>query len=418
MLGKLGRINIKRCGSLGVAETLLPSSNSNQGFRWIQVKDASKTPSKFKGWKAEADSKRPPYTQRWEFKDTPSLFHLLIHSWNIYRAPVMILTATKRHDFFWEGTQSRWDQPGDRSAPGGTRVTEGESKGSRHSDPEQKSQKMWVIAASLEARHHGWLLFLSLYTLVLLQRGCVPLLFRRGLQNNSTRAPSHAAPPAWSLVAPAPLQACGLPSSSGFARQPPRPQRPLPGFSLPFKPHTVLLTTPRPQPPARAAGCGSPCSMAPAPILNPCTHSLLADCPWDLQQAFSPPSRDTCCLASRFSSATSLSPPALPNSLSCDQVCDSGVRCDISSQRKPCLVGRGSSLFTHKGGGKATFSLATDQCLVLPADPLIQGYVPSPKAQQGLVDTQSLQAMNTEAEYPPAANYRCWPNTGLENHYP
>lgn len=107
MLGKLGRINIKRCGSLGVAETLLPSSNSNQGFRWIQVKDTSKTPSKFKGWKAEADSKRPPYTQRWEFKDTPSLFHLLIHSGNIYRAPVMILTATKRHDFFWEGTQSR-----------------------------------------------------------------------------------------------------------------------------------------------------------------------------------------------------------------------------------------------------------------------------------------------------------------------
>lgn len=77
MLGKLGRINIKRCGSLGVAETLLPSSNSNQGFRWIQVKDASKTPSRFKGWKAEADSKRPPYTERWEFKDTPPLF---IHS--------------------------------------------------------------------------------------------------------------------------------------------------------------------------------------------------------------------------------------------------------------------------------------------------------------------------------------------------
>lgn len=63
MLGKSGRINIKRCGSLGVAATLLPSSNSNQGFGRIQVKDASKTPSGFKGWKAEAGSKRPPYTE-------------------------------------------------------------------------------------------------------------------------------------------------------------------------------------------------------------------------------------------------------------------------------------------------------------------------------------------------------------------
>ena len=49
-------------------------------------------------------------------------------------------------------------------------------------------------------------------------------------------------------MAPALLQACGLPSSSGSARQPPRPQRPLPGFSLPFKPHTVLLMTSPPRP--------------------------------------------------------------------------------------------------------------------------------------------------------------------------
>ena len=116
--------------------------------------------------------------------------------------------------------------------------------------------------------------------------------FSCGLQNNSTRAPSHPAPPAWFLVAPAPPQACRLPSSSGSARQPPRPQSSLPGFSLPFKPHTVLLTTtPRHRPPAWGAGCGAPCTMAPAPTSSPCVHSPLADSPWDLKQAFPPPSR-------------------------------------------------------------------------------------------------------------------------------
>lgn len=152
--------------------------------------------------------------------------------------------------------------------------------------------------------------------------------------------------------------------------------------------------------------------MAPAPIHNPCTHSPLADCPWDPQQAFPPPSRDTCCLASRFSSATSPSPPALPDSLPCDQVYASGARCDVSWQRKPCLVGRGSSPFTHKAGGKATFSLATDLCLPCAAcRPFYSGYVPCPKAQRGLLDTQSLQAINTGADRqlgtPPAVNYRC-----------
>ena len=122
--------------------------------------------------------------------------------------------------------------------------------------------------------------------------------------------------------------------------------------------------------------------------------------------------RDTCCLASRFSSVTSPSPPALPDSLPCDQVYASGARCDVSLQRKPCLVGGGSSPFTHKVGRKATFSLATDQCLPCAAcRPSYSGYVPSPKAQWGLVDTQSLQAINIEADRqlgtPPAVNYRC-----------
>ena len=128
----------------------------------------------------------------------------------------------------------------------------------------------------------------------------------------------------------------------------------------------------------------------------------------------SKPSRlppETPAVCSRFSSAASPRLPALPASLPCGQVYTSGVTCDVSSQRKPCLVGRGSSPFTHKGGGKATFSLATDLCLVLPANPLIQGYVPSPKAQQGLVHTQAFQAINTEAgrqvNAPPAVNHRC-----------
>lgn len=77
MLGKLGRINIKDVANLGVAETLLPSSNSNQGVQMDPGKGRLKRRLQVqRQGKAEADSKTPSLSRSDEIQDTPSLFHL------------------------------------------------------------------------------------------------------------------------------------------------------------------------------------------------------------------------------------------------------------------------------------------------------------------------------------------------------
>lgn len=221
---------------------------------------------------------------------------------------------------------------------------------------------------------------LSLYTLVLLQRGCVPsLLFRHAFTKQFLPgAPSHAAPPAWSLVAPAPLQACGLPSSSGFHRQPPRPQRPARFCSLASHSAPDNLA---PQPPAWLQA--GPLQHGPGPesstlysiaclLTAPGICSKPSHLPPETPAVWLPP-------GSLFPYIPS--PPALPNSLSRPSLwLRSQMWHLIAKETLPC---EGQLLFTHKGGGWATFPGGMTSALCLPTL-LFRGMHLLPEGSAGL----------------------------------
>lgn len=324
----------------------------------------------------------------------------------------MILTATKRHDFFWEGTQSRWDQPGDRSAPEGPGWQRGRARVPDTVTLKQKSQNVGDRCGAW--RHHTRVTSSVLVYSCFTTARCVPLLLPPVVYKNNSTCTIPRAPACLVPCGSCPLQACGLPSSSGFARQPPRPQRPcLASFLCPCLTQCSWQPAPTTSP---AAGCGSPCSMAPARSSStPVPIACLLTAPGICSKPLTSLQRH---LLSGFQVLFRYIPqPASPSQthfLRPSLWLRSQMWHLITKETLPC--GEGQLLLPTKGGGKATFSLATDQCLVLPSRPSYSG-ARTPEGSAGL-GRHPVTHNEHRSRVSPAANYRCWPNTGLENHYP
>lgn len=195
-----------------------------------------------------------------EFKDTPLLVsfthsfvkHLQSASWHNSQPRGTISSGGTQSSETNQVTEVLQEDQGER----------GERGGFQTQWPWNKAPKMGDCCELGGTTPSGDFSFLSLYTLVLLQRGCVSFTFPPA--KTPHLAPSHAAL-CLVLVAPAPLQAHGF-FQLCFARQPPRPQRPLPGFSLPFASTQCSLDNPRS---TTKSGCRRRVPLRGLPILKP-----------------------------------------------------------------------------------------------------------------------------------------------------